>query len=106
MPALNFTGVSTATSFAWADLVLAGGVVLQKAPFLSIIFGLTGFQKPSSVLWTVDPNPFVSPVDNASVKLRVKRLRANGVDDLRDFSVSGQRELIISFRAEVYNKSA
>lgn len=105
MSALNFTGTGLASSQAFMDLLLAGGPTLNKTPFLSLIFSLSGLTTPGNVLWTLDPNPFIGPADAACVKLRVKRLTTKGRDDYRDNALAGWREITISFRCETYNRS-
>jgi hypothetical protein len=106
MPALNFTGTSGSTSFAYSDIEFAGAPVLFKPGFLALIQQLSQFKGPASVFWTGDPNPMLSPIDQACIKLRVRTMATNGIDEIRDVALSGQREIVISFRCEAYLRSA
>jgi lysophospholipase L1-like esterase len=106
MPALNFTGTSGSTSFAYSDIEFAGAPVFFKPGFLALIQKLSKFKGPASVFWTGDPNPMISPIDQACIKLRVRTMATNGIDEIRDVALSGQREIVVSFRCETYLRSA
>lgn len=88
---------------AWQ--VLNAGVVFKTA-LLGILQPLTHLQT-CSVVWELDPDPMVSPSDAAIVKIRMRRIKAVGVDEHRygdDYTLEcGQREVMLTFRAEAYD---
>lgn len=102
---MNFTGSASSVSSAVSDdFQLVSQQVLYKPTFNGIIASLTGLD-PASLIWTGDPNPFVSPVDAAIIKMRLRRMTRIGHDERRADGIAGVRELCITFRCESYDLS-
>jgi hypothetical protein len=101
---MNFTGTAASLSSAFGDWQLASMQVLFKPTFNAIIASLTGLD-PNSLIWTGDPNPFVSPVDAAIIKMRVRKMGRIGHDERRSDGIAGVREVCITFRCEAYDLS-
>ena len=91
--------------------------VLDKDAFRTIIAGLTDLSD-GAVVWTLDPQPFVSDQDRARVVLQLFSLTSLGVDEHRRAygpagypsnafvtTEIGNRTLRITMRAEAFDKS-
>jgi hypothetical protein len=91
-------------------------MVLDKAGFQAIIVGITRLL-PTSVVWSIDPQPMVSDIDRALVTLKMTSLTSLGVDEHRrtfnDPSQPpnslttleiGNRELIINVQYEAFDR--
>lgn len=97
--------------------------VVDKAALLAIIAPLTGLSSPTSVLWANDPQPMISDIDQAKVTIKLTSIGANGIDEARytftdnselsppapslfETSEVGQRDVVLSLRAEVFEAGA
>jgi hypothetical protein len=89
--------------------------VLNKPGLLSLVQQLSGLSAPS-VVWEYDPQPFVSPNDNAIMTVRLRSMAPRGIDD-QNFSTNpantfsqvasvGQRDLILTVKVKAYNYEA
>lgn len=90
--------------------------VLDKEGLRKIIVQVSGLQD-GSVVWGLGPQPFVSDVDRAIVKMKVFSLRGEGWDEKRYeygppgyppnvfvTTMRGNRTLVITFRVEAFDK--
>lgn len=87
--------------------------VVNKSGLQIIILGLSGLTQSTSVIWGLDPTPFISDVDRAMIYMKVRQFQPEGNDDTR-YSLSGttftteqcgQRVTVLTMRAEVYDQS-
>lgn len=90
--------------------------LIDKTVLMGYIQPLTGLLA-TSVVWEKDPEPFISPVDNAIVKLNLLSYSSRGIDDVTRTFTSGMspflttvqqglRSVNLQIKVEVYNKSS
>lgn len=93
--------------------------LIDKVALMGYLQPLTGLLV-TSVIWENDPNPFVSPTDNAIVKFKITSYGGRGIDDvIRTYTgpagsdpaflttvQQGLRSFNLQVKAETYNKSS
>lgn len=95
----------------------AGNPVVDKEGFRKVIVNLSGLQD-TSVVWGLDPQPFLSDQDRAIVRLQIFSVQSEGWDEYRrdlgppgypaDAYVTttiGNRTVQVTMRVEAFDKS-